>query len=133
MVRVTMSGNLVRKVPGLAVGYAGLSRCVSRASSPILAAEVAAMLVKGDVKCLHCGHISGQWVGPNGAPLTVTGFSSGEALSECDSAALLRCARCEGPVFLDDAGLVISSYRIRRIRRLREQIAALDARRRRVA
>ncbi len=91
------------------------------------------MLVKGDVKCLHCGHISGQWVGPNGAPLTVAGFSTPESATESDSSALLRCPRCEGPVFLDEAGLVISSYRLRRIRRLREQIAALDARRRRAA
>jgi len=91
------------------------------------------MLVKGDIKCLHCGHISGQWVGSNGAPLTLAGFSSIEAAPDGDPSAILRCARCEGPVFLDDAGLVISSYRLRRIRRLREQIAALDARRRRVA
>jgi len=33
----------------------------------------------------------------------------------------------QGPVFLDDASLVTSTYRLRRIRRLREQIAALEA------
>lgn len=91
------------------------------------------MLVKGDVKCLHCGYISGQWVGPSGAPLTIAGFKSERHVLEGEPAAHLRCARCDGPVLLDDAGLVISSYRLRRIRRLREQIAALDARRHRAA
>jgi hypothetical protein len=40
----------------------------------------------------------------------------------------VRCGRCDGPVFLEDLEPVISSYRLRRIRRLREQIAAIDAR-----
>ena len=91
------------------------------------------MLVKGDVKCLHCGYVSGQWVGPNGAPLTVAGFKSDHLAPGSDPAALIRCTRCDGPVFLEDAGLVISAYRLRRIRRLREQIAALDAHRNRAA
>ncbi len=85
------------------------------------------MLVQGDVKCLHCGYICGQWVGPNGAPLTNAGFKSERHAAEGDPDAPLRCVRCAGPVFLEDAGLVISSYRLRRIRRLRQQLAALDA------
>lgn len=88
------------------------------------------MLVTGDIKCLHCAHISGRWVGPTGSPLTVSGQRNHVLAETEDPNALIRCARCEGPVFLDDAGLVISSYRIRRIRRMREQIAALDAARR---
>ncbi|MEO8538348.1 MAG: hypothetical protein ABI577_01315 [bacterium] len=87
------------------------------------------MLVIGDVKCLHCAHISGQWVGPKGAPLAISGLRNQQPSAGEDPSNLIRCARCEGPVFLDDASLVISSYRIRRIRRLREQIAALDAHR----
>lgn len=87
------------------------------------------MLVIGDIKCLHCAHISGRWVGPNGAPLAVSGLRNHLLSAESDPSALVRCARCEGPVFLDDASLVISSYRIRRIRRMREQIAALEGHR----
>ena len=87
------------------------------------------MLVMGDIKCLHCAHISGRWVGPKGAPLTISGLRNHEAADNEDLNALVRCGRCEGPVFLDDASLVINSSRLRRIRRLREQIAALDARR----
>jgi hypothetical protein len=91
------------------------------------------MLVTGDIKCLHCGFISGRWVGPGGAPLTPPGYQPKQpqpAGEPQDPSALLRCARCEGPVFLDDVDPVISSTRLRRIRRLREQIAAIDAHRR---
>jgi len=91
------------------------------------------MLVKGDIKCLHCGHISGEWVGASGAPLTSEGLRSHDKPADPGPAVPLRCVRCEGPVLLDAAALVISSYRLRRIQRLRDQIAALDARRNRAA
>ena len=84
------------------------------------------MLVIGDIKCLHCAHTSGRWVGPKGSPITVSGLRNHALAEDEDPAALVRCARCDGPVFLDDASLVTSSYRLRRIRRLREQIAALE-------
>ena len=87
------------------------------------------MLVTGDIKCLHCGYISGQWIGRKGSPLTASGLRNHSLEGDSDTPALLHCGRCEGPVFLDDASLVISSYRLRRIRRLRDQIAALDAHR----
>jgi hypothetical protein len=86
------------------------------------------MLVIGDVKCLHCGFVTGRWVGPKGTPLIAAGLK--DRVPEARQAApedLVRCGRCEGPVFLDDASLVTSSYRLRRIRRMREQIAAMDA------
>jgi len=94
------------------------------------------MLVTGDIKCLHCGYISGRWVGRGGAPLTVTGYKPHQpaaAQEPQDPSALVRCTRCDGPVFLDDVDPVISSTRLRRIRRLREQIAAIDAQRHRAA
>jgi hypothetical protein len=87
------------------------------------------MLVIGDVKCLHCGFISGRWVGSKGAPLTISGLRNRELEPDEDPATPVRCARCEVPVFLDDDSIVISIHRLRRIRRLREQIAALDAHR----
>lgn len=86
------------------------------------------MLVIGDVKCLHCGFISGRWVGPKGAPLTAAGLKAAFAGSAAGQDAAIRCGRCDGPVFLDDASLVTNSYRLRRIRRMREQLAALDGR-----
>jgi hypothetical protein len=85
------------------------------------------MLVQGDVKCLHCGFVSGKWLGENGAPVTAKGYSPGRPIDFIDDSNSIRCARCEGPVVLDDATPVISSRRIRRIRRLRAQLAAMDA------
>ena len=91
------------------------------------------MLVTGDVKCLHCGYISGRWVGTNGAPVTAGGLKLADDAtttpSHVNPGEAVRCQRCDGPVFLDDANLVISSTRLRRIRRLREQIAAFDTHR----
>lgn len=84
------------------------------------------MLVTGDVKCLHCGFISGRWVGQNGAPVAMSGLKT-ESPQVAEPEDLVRCIRCDGPVFLDDIDLVISGTRLRRIRRLREQIAAFDA------
>ena len=88
------------------------------------------MLVKGEVKCLHCGHGNGDWVGIGGTPLTIAGFRGPHA-QEGDPSTPLKCARCHGPVYLDDAAAVMNSYRVRRIQRMRAQIAALDALRRR--
>jgi hypothetical protein len=89
------------------------------------------MLVKGDVKCLHCGFISGSWVGEKGVPVTVAGYRPATGTPEeppADPGSPVRCGRCDGPVFLEDLEPVISGYRLRRIQRLRDQIAALDSR-----
>lgn len=86
------------------------------------------MLVIGEIKCLHCGFSGGRWSGPRGVPLTASGLRD-RLSTPVDPSAILHCARCAGPVFLDDASPVKSSTRLRRIRRLREQIAALDAKR----
>lgn len=91
------------------------------------------MLVKGDAKCLHCGHISGQWVGQKGAPLLRAGVkdASGAQFDPASEAANapVRCVRGDGPVFLDDSAPVISPQRLRRIQRMRVQLAALELRR----
>lgn len=88
------------------------------------------MLVTGDVKCLHCGYISGRWVGPGGAPVIESGFTPGSPRTAPeDPGAAVRCLRCDGPVFLDEVSPVISSYRLRRIQRLRDQLAALERKR----
>lgn len=84
------------------------------------------MLLMGELKCLHCGAAAGRWVGPKGAPPLASGLRPRPEHAGTD--ALVRCSRCAGPVYLDDAAPVMSSYRIRRVRRLREQIAALEPR-----
>jgi hypothetical protein len=73
------------------------------------------MLVSGDLKCLHCGHTSGHWVGPRGAPLAAGGQPP---------ASPTRCGRCQGPVYLDDVTPVATAFRLRRIQRMRQQLAA---------
>lgn len=58
----------------------------------------------GDVKCYHCGHISGQVEGTKDKQLVLTGFSprpgyQGPKFGPGDK---LRCERCQGPVFIED-------------------------------
>ncbi len=71
------------------------------------------MLVKGDAKCLHCGFVTGPWVGRKGAALIMQGLDAAKRPAGADFAALVRCARCDGPVFLEDAEPVVSSRRLR--------------------
>ena len=93
------------------------------------------MLVQGELKCLHCGYISGSWIGQGGTPLVPDGFRGPDtgAIPRVDTAGIVHCSRCLGPVFLDEVSPVISATRLRRIQRLRAQIAAIDARKRRAA
>ena len=85
------------------------------------------MLVKGDIKCLHCGYISGEWVGVSGSPLTIDGMTTPNGAAKGEPGSAIHCTRCSGPVILEDANAVLSRQRIRRIQRLRAQIAAYDA------
>jgi hypothetical protein len=61
--------------------------------------------VVADVKCYYCGHISGQVVGTRHEPLRVTNFvpRPGYKGPEVRPGTRLRCERCQGPVFLEDA------------------------------
>lgn len=86
------------------------------------------MLVKGELKCLHCGYMRGEWVGAKGDPPLASGRRARRPNEDSAPGAMVCCDRCTGPVFLDAVEPVISSYRLRRIQRMREQIAALDAR-----
>lgn len=56
-----------------------------------------------DVKCYYCGFISGELVGTNSQVLKNGTFRPAPGVdSAAVSAGKLRCARCGGPVFLDD-------------------------------
>ena len=61
------------------------------------------MALVGDVKCYFCGFISGEMVSQSGQSLKNGTF---RPIFGVDSAVVskgkLRCARCGGPVFLDD-------------------------------
>ncbi len=62
------------------------------------------MRVVGDVKCYHCGHISGQLEGEREAPLNQRQFVPRRGYGKPLPApgARIRCERCNGPVFLDE-------------------------------
>ena len=59
------------------------------------------MEVRGDVRCYHCGHVSG-WV--EGDPFARPGRATFHPLrgKPKRADATLRCERCGGPVYLDD-------------------------------
>ena len=67
-----------------------------------------------DVKCYYCGHISGQITGRRGQPLKVSNFipRPGYQGPEVKPGSRLRCERCRGPVFLEDATNAASFGRV---------------------
>jgi len=62
------------------------------------------MQVVGDVKCYHCGHISGQVEGSRTDRLVLQKFTPrpGYKGAVPGPGERLRCERCRGPVFLED-------------------------------
>jgi hypothetical protein len=71
-----------------------------------MAAQPLDDLVIADVKCYYCGHISGQLrsrrstnSGRSGRFVPRPGYSG----PEVKPGSRIRCERCNGPVFLEDA------------------------------
>lgn len=62
------------------------------------------MDVVGDVKCYHCGHISGQVEGTRTDRLVLRAFKPrpGYQGPVPGPGQRIRCERCSGPVFLED-------------------------------
>ncbi len=62
------------------------------------------MQVVGDVKCYHCGHISGQVAGTRTDRLVLEKFTPrpGYQGQPYRPGQRIRCERCQGPVFLED-------------------------------
>ena len=61
------------------------------------------MPLVADVKCYYCGFISGELVGTDGQSLKNGTFRPAEGVDgEAVPFGRLRCARCGGPVYLDD-------------------------------
>jgi hypothetical protein len=76
-----------------------------------------AVKLVSDVKCYHCGHISGQIIRPRNVPLRVNHFVprtgyTGPALAP---GMKLRCERCGGPVFLEDTAQVSERPRVAKV------------------
>jgi len=68
------------------------------------------MLIRADVKCYYCGHVSGQVEGDPDKPRRRWSFQPAAQLTSRDPPARnsLRCLRCGGPVFLDEIEAVRS-------------------------
>lgn len=62
------------------------------------------MMIRADVKCYYCGHVSGQLEGdPDNPYLRWTFYSvPGPAPRTLSTRRAIRCIRCGGPVFLDE-------------------------------
>ena len=61
------------------------------------------MNVAIDVKCYHCGHLTGEFVGDSTVPLAQRTFKPSDQCKEAiQGGERIRCCRCGGPVFLDD-------------------------------
>lgn len=83
------------------------------------------MLMVGDVKCYHCGHISGQIEATKEERLVIRTFKprAGFKGPKLQPGKRLRCERCGGPVFLEDlreapiAPLAIDLAAARKLRR----------------
>ncbi|MCL5263880.1 MAG: hypothetical protein M1343_01575 [Chloroflexi bacterium] len=62
------------------------------------------MKVIADVKCYHCGFISGQLVGEQNGRIRPESFHPVDKYPRPlpRSGDILRCGRCGGPVYLED-------------------------------
>jgi len=62
------------------------------------------MRMIADVKCYHCGHISGQVLGEKEKRLVLHEFRprAGYKGAPPKPGDRIRCERCDGPVFLED-------------------------------
>lgn len=69
------------------------------------------MRVVGDVKCYHCGHVSGQVEGTRGDRLVIHAFRPREGYQGTPPGPgqRIRCERCQGPVFIEDFQPVLPS------------------------
>jgi len=62
------------------------------------------MLIRADIKCYYCGHVSGQVEGDPEDPHTRWSFYPTRGLASRTILVrnAIRCVRCGGPVFLDE-------------------------------
>lgn len=70
-----------------------------------MTAPIGVARIVADVKCYYCGHVSGQVIGVRNQPLRPSNFvpRPGYTGGELKPGDRLRCERCNGPVFLEDA------------------------------
>jgi hypothetical protein len=93
------------------------------------------MQVTATVKCYHCGHVSGTMRGQYGQRLYGADFKPRDGYEGLvpGPGEPVRCERCTGPIYLEDVTPVVPMTTIRRIRRMRSELAKLDRHQRELA
>ncbi len=66
--------------------------------------------VRADVKCYYCGFVSGELLGEPKHLLSVKNYHPAPGSKPPRPGDSLRCARCGGPVYLDDVSPVKVQY-----------------------
>jgi len=62
---------------------------------------------KADVKCYHCGRVSGTVTGRQGAPIRQCVFTERGAAGPAEApSGRIMCIHCGGPVFLDEVEIL---------------------------
>ncbi len=74
------------------------------------------MKVVADVKCYHCGHLSGEVIGRRDQPIKDWLFEP-RAGEPRVAGPRLRCVRCEGPTYLEDVRAFVADDPVRAVRR----------------
>lgn len=74
------------------------------------------MQICADVKCYHCGHVSGELIGSRALPIKDWTFEPRAGSSRLVGARL-RCVRCDGPVFMEDVRPYDASDPVRTLKR----------------
>jgi len=71
------------------------------------------MLIRADVKCYYCGHVSGQMEGDPAGSQARWSFRTPEGTTQPIqlNGQRIRCDRCGGPVYLDEIETIRTSSR----------------------
>jgi hypothetical protein len=76
---------------------------------------------RADVKCYHCGRISGSVTGRQGAPIQQCVFTArNHAGGGAEPGGRIVCTHCGGPVFLDEIEIIAARPQAEIARRERE-------------
>jgi hypothetical protein len=81
------------------------------------------MQIKADLKCYYCGYVTGHLEGDTSRPLQVAAFIPAPGSTPVKRGEQIRCARCYGPVYMDD----IETIRPRRPRPRQFEEAEVEA------
>ncbi|HZS02785.1 MAG TPA: hypothetical protein VFE37_29000 [Chloroflexota bacterium] len=61
------------------------------------------MLISADLKCYYCGYVTGEVITDTSHPERILVFKPADGEAQAIRNSRRRCARCGGPVYLDEA------------------------------